>query len=114
MEESSESLRLYSISAAAKQMCISRESIRSFLNTGKLGYIIIGRSTKISHQEILKFQTENTIRTNIGIQSKTIDEKEIESMFFGNKKNNIKTLSGDKILQNIIKDETNGNCKKKR
>jgi hypothetical protein len=108
MEENNE-LKLYSLSAAAKKMCISRETLRSLLTYGKIGYIPIGKSKKLSHQEILRFQKENTICASTSDSCKVLSKKEINNIFHGNTKISTNTLKGDKILETILRRGCNGN-----
>ena len=55
-------LKLYSLSEAATAMGIGRDTLRSLLSEGRIGYILVGNSKRIAHQELIRFQSENTIR----------------------------------------------------
>jgi hypothetical protein len=109
MEENNNDIKLYSISAAAKKMCISRETLRSLMTYGKIGYIPIGKSKKLSHQEILRFQKDNTIRSTTAEPCTVLNKKEIKDFFHGNIKTSMNSLSGDRILETIIRRGSNGN-----
>ena len=104
-------IKLYSISKAAKEMGISRESVNALIAEGLLGVITIKKNKKISHLEIIKYQNENTIRTKDNYQSKIKNQSTLNGLF----DNKVKTPaqnSGKEILENIIRKDKNGNSKK--
>lgn len=63
MEQNNE-LKLYSISAAAKELSIRKEVLMNLIENGKIGIIKIGERNKISHIEIIKYIKTNTIALN--------------------------------------------------
>ena len=114
MEENNVEIKLYSISAAAKSMCISRDALRNLINVGKIGYIQIIKNKKIPHQELVRFQKENTIISKSEHSNKApLNTTEINN-FFNTSKRSCKSLSGETLLQNIIRKDENGNSKTKR
>ena len=105
MEENNE-LKLYSISAAALNMGISRDTVRELINKGKIGYIPIGNCKKIPHREIVKFQKESIVVENL---NKTLSDDEIKALLSPIKKGSTKSFSSKSILDNIIRNNCNGN-----
>lgn len=108
MEENNE-LKLYSISAAALNMGISRDTIRELINKGKIGYIPIGNRKKIPHREIVKFQKESIVVENSENSNKTLSDDEIKAFLTPIKKGSTKSFSSKSILDNIIRNNCNGN-----
>lgn len=62
MEENKNELELLSINKAAKLMRISRITIRTLINEGKIGVILIGKHNKIPKSELYKFQEAHLIK----------------------------------------------------
>ena len=97
-------LKLYSLSEAAKKMCIGRDSLRSLILSGKIGYIIVGESKKISHQEILRFQKDNTIHQAAGAETSERPGFDV-SKFFDSGKQKASSLNGDIILEKLMRNK---------
>ncbi|MCB0743214.1 MAG: helix-turn-helix domain-containing protein [Ignavibacteriae bacterium] len=114
MEENNVEIKLYSISAAAKSMCISRDALRNLINDGKIGYIQILKNKKIPHQEFVRFQKENTIVSKSMHTTKALLTTTEINNFFNTSKGSCKSLKGETLLQNIIRKDENGNSKTKR
>ncbi|MCB0747399.1 MAG: hypothetical protein KDC90_08035 [Ignavibacteriae bacterium] len=114
MEENNTNIKLYSISAAAKSMCISRDALRNLIYDGKIGYIQILKNKKISYQELVRFQKENTILSKSRHTTKALLNSTEINNFFNKSKQSCKSLSGETLLQNIIRKNENGNSKTKR
>ncbi|MBL1215421.1 MAG: helix-turn-helix domain-containing protein [Ignavibacteriae bacterium] len=63
MEENNE-LKLYSISAAAKELTIRKVALINLIETGKIGVIELGKRRKVPHLELIQFIKSNTIKLN--------------------------------------------------
>jgi excisionase family DNA binding protein len=107
MEENNE-LKLYSISAAASNMGISRDTVRELINKGKIGFIPIGNRKKIPHREIVKFQKDSIVIENPKNSNKTLSANEIKAFLSPMKKGSTKSFSSKSILDNIIRNNCNG------
>lgn len=101
-------LKLYSLSQAAKAMAIGRDSLRSLIADGKIGYILIGDSKKIPYQELIRFQNENTIHKVEPANNKTLTEQDINQLFKKTSKNKNNSLNGADILETIMRKDKNG------
>ena len=106
--EKNDELKLYSISAAASKMGISRDTVRDLINTGKLGFIPLRNRKKISHREIVKFQKENTVFESSENSNKALTINEIKSFLSPIKQGSTKSFSSKSILDNIIRNNCNG------
>jgi len=60
MEENNE-LKLYSITTAAKELAIRKETLLDLIEDGKIGVIELGARRKISHIELVRFIKSNSI-----------------------------------------------------
>lgn len=107
-------LKLYSLSQAAKAMCIGRDTLKDFMADGKIGYIIVGKSRKITYMELIRFLHENVVRKTKVKESKSSSDQDIEK-YFHKKTNTTETsLGGDDIFNKLLRKETNGNSTTKR
>ena len=95
-------LKMYSISQAAKQMQLSRDTIKGLISAGKLGYIEIGRSKKIPHGEILRFQRECIIRNDDRNLRTSKEENKIGK---GKRVQKKGSIGGCEILEELLKKE---------
>lgn len=59
--EANNQLKLYSISAAAKSLAIGKDTLYRLVAEGKIGFIEMGKRKKISFNELVRFQSENTV-----------------------------------------------------
>ena len=107
-------LKLYSLSEAAEALCIGRDALRSLVAAGKIGYILVGNSKRIPHQELVRFQTDNTVRkiepttTNTGNNTDIINK--INSKVSTGKPN----FNSKELLEKILRSDNNGNNKRER
>jgi len=114
MLQNEDQLKLYSLSDAASLMKIGRDSLRTLISQGKIGYIFVGKSKRIPHQELVRFQTDNTLRkiepttTNTGNNSDIL--KQINSKIGEGKPN----FNSKELLDKILRRDINGNNKKKK
>ncbi len=107
-------LKLYSLSEAASAMSVGRDTLRSLIAEGKVGFILVGRSKRISHQELIRFQLENTVRGIDTVKSKLVSNQDLYKMFKSKDHKTKPTFDSKQLLQKIIRNENNGNSKKKR
>ena len=112
--ENHNQLKLYSLSEAASAMSIGRDTLRSLLSGGRIGYILVGSSKRISHQELIRFQLENTVRGIETVKSKLVSEQDLQKMFNSKCKNIKSSFDSKQLLKKIIRNDDNGNSKKKR
>ena len=107
-------LKLYSLSEAAEALCIGRDALRSLIAAGKIGYILVGNSKRIPHQELVRFQLDHTVRVVELPKKNTLSDPDIEK-FFKSKNHKVRSdFKSKEILDNIIRSDQNGNSKKKR
>ena len=114
MEVNQNQLKLYSLSEAATAMGIGRDTLRSLLSEGRIGYILVGNSKRIAHQELVRFQSENTIREVEPVQSKSVSNQDLQKMFKSKNQKLKPTFDSKQLLKKIIRSDNNGNSKKKR
>ena len=107
-------LKLYSLSEAATAMGIGRDTLRSLLSEGRIGYILVGNSKRIAHQELIRFQSESTIREKEPVKSKLVSESDLQKMFKSKNQKLKPTIDSKQLLKKIIRNDNNGNSKKKR
>lgn len=110
METNIKELKLFSISEAARVLCIGRDTLKKIIAAGDIGFIKIGKCRKIPYQELLRFVNEN-ISWKTPDENKSLSDKELTE-FFGHP---FKTssLNGEDILQHILRKKSNGNNNKK-
>ena len=96
-------LKLYSLSQAAKAMSIGRDSLRALIADGKIGYITVGNSKKISYQELLRFQRENTIHKVEPKDEKIFSEHDFNKFLNKPGKQKSGSINGGEILNRIMK-----------
>ena len=114
MSVGSNRLKLFSITEAAAVMGIGRDTLRSLLADGKIGFILVGHSKKIPYQELIRFQTESIVRQK-RIQSKsTFSNAEIDNLMAHRVCRAKSNIDPKQILKDIIRSDNNGNSKKKR
>ena len=77
MSQEMNQLKLYSLSEVATAMGIGRDTLRSLLSEGRIGYILVGNSKRIAHQELIRFQSENTIREVEPVKSKLVSNQDL-------------------------------------
>ena len=103
-------LKLYSLSEAAKLMCIGRSTLRDFMADGKIGYIIVGKSRRITYMELIRFLDENTVRKTEVKELRSSPDQEIERFFHKKNKINASSLGGQDILNKLLRKNKYGNC----
>jgi excisionase family DNA binding protein len=112
--EATNQLKLYSLSEAAKAMCIGRDTLRDFMAAGKIGYIIVGKSRRITYMELIRFLNESIVRKTEARELKSYSDQNIEK-YFHKKTNTTETsLGGDDIFNKLLRKEINGNSTSKR
>jgi excisionase family DNA binding protein len=114
MLQTEDQLKLYSLSVAASLMGIGRDSLRKLIYQGKIGYISIGKSKRIPHQELVRFQTDNTLRkiepTTTNTENNSHFIKQINSKVHTGKSN----FNSRELMDKILRSDNNGNNKRKR
>jgi excisionase family DNA binding protein len=114
MSDKEEQLKLYSLSEAASAMGIGRDSLRELISQGKIGYIVVGKSKRISYQELIRFQLDNTIRKMMPTE---INKNFKPDMIKQNKLNDCskrRRFESKELLDEILRSKNNGNNKRKR
>lgn len=61
MEIINNKLKLYSVAQAATLLGIGRDTLHKLITQGKIGVIKISKQNKISHPELERFISDNTI-----------------------------------------------------
>lgn len=113
MLQDKEQLKLYSLNEAAKAMRIGRDNLRFLIAQGQIGYILLGKTKRIPHQELVRFQTENIIRK---IEPISRGKRKFEFI----KEKRLKVHDGKvnfkskELLEKIIRSDNNGNDKRER
>ena len=114
MSVESNQLKLYSLTEAAAVMAIGRDTLRSLLADGKIGFILVGRSKKIPYQELIRFQTESLVRQKQTQTNPTLSNAEINNLITRSVRRPKSNIDSKQILKDIIRNDNNGNSKKKR
>ena len=114
MSVESNQLKLYSLTEAAAVMDIGRDTLRSLLADGKIGFILVGRSKKIPYQELIRFQTESLVRQKQTQTNPTLSNAEINNLITRSVRRPKSNIDSKQILKDIIRNVNNGNSKKKR
>ena len=97
-------LKLYSISQAAKLLGISRVTLHSLVEQGRMGIIQINERERISHVELERFLCENTVLKEVAESEDDLDD------FMGprNKKNVKQEIINKDFFNKVLKEVTNG------
>ena len=61
MEVKNNNLHLYSLVQAAKLLGVGRDTLLKLIAQGKIGVIKISKQKKISHSELERYITENSV-----------------------------------------------------
>ena len=101
-------LKLYSLSEAAEALCIGRDAIRSLIATGKLGYVLVGNSKRIPHQELVRFQTEYTVRRVEIAPANKPSKQDLKKMFGRRASKKLTAFNSRGVLETIIRKDQNG------
>lgn len=95
--------KLYSISSATRLLAVGKDTLYKLISEGRVRVIKIGKRYKISHMELVRFQSENSIEKPRLLNDKLLTTQEIEKIFF-NKNRDLKlTLKGNEILESIMR-----------
>jgi excisionase family DNA binding protein len=101
-------LKLYSLSEAAEALCIGRDAMRSLIAAGKIGYVLVGNSKRIPRQELVRFQTEYTVRRVEIAQANKASEQDLKKMFRRGALKKSSAFNSRGVLENIIRKDENG------
>jgi hypothetical protein len=74
----------------------------------------VGNSKRIAHQELIRFQSESTIREIEPVQSKSVSNQDLNKIFKHKAHKAKPTFESKQLLKKIIRNDNNGNSKKKR
>ena len=112
MLQNEDQLKMYSLNEAAKLMGIGRDNLRALISQGLIGYILLGKSKRIPHQELVRYQMENTIRK---VEPININN---HSEFIHSNKSKIdqekSSFESKELLDNILRSNNHGNNKRER
>ena len=97
--EDDNSLRLLSISKAAKLLGIGKASLYNLIDAGKIGFIDFGERRKIPVAELVRFQKEELRK--IYTPPAPTSKAEINHSFYGNRYK-VKTFDAKQIMSEII------------
>lgn len=100
MEYYENNIKLYSISAAAKELSIRKETLSNMISEGKIGIVKIGKRNKIPHLELVQFIKNSTIKIR---RENNPETKNIDSIIKKHKYTHEKTASEkiDIIFNNL-------------
>ena len=101
-------LKLYSLSEAAEALCVGRDALRSLIKAGKIGYVLVGNSKRIPHQELVRFQTEYTVRRVELTPASRPSEQDLKKMFRGGALKISSAFNSRGKLDNIIRKDEYG------
>ena len=101
-------LKLYSLSEAAEALCIGRDAMRSLIAAGKIGYVLVGNSKRFPYQELVRFQTEYTVRRVEIAPANKASEQDLIKMFGGEALKKSSAFNSRGVLENIIRKDENG------
>lgn len=102
-------LKLYSLSEAAEALSIGRDSLRKLVAEGRLGFILVGSSKRIPYQELVRFQTECTVRRVEPSPLSRLSKPDIKKMFARRGSTKSSVFDGRGVLDNIIRNSRDGN-----
>ena len=105
MEVNNNNLYLYSIAQAAKLLHIGRDTLHKLIAQGKIGVIKISKQKKISHSELERYITENSVR-EITYSEINITDKNVQQ--FINKTKTTRESNNDLIFNSLMKEINNG------
>jgi excisionase family DNA binding protein len=105
MEVNNNNLHLYSIAQAAKLLHIGRDTLHKLIAHGKIGVIKISKQKKISHSELERYITENSVR-EITYSEINITDKNVQQ--FINKTKPTRESNNDLIFNSLMKEINNG------
>lgn len=113
MLQNEDKLKMYSINEAAKLMGIGRDNLRALISQGLIGYILLGKSKRIPHHELVRFQMENTIRK---LEPMNINKNNSEFIQRNKSKNDQEksNFESKELLDNILRSNNHGNNKRER
>jgi excisionase family DNA binding protein len=95
-------LKLYSISSAARVLCLGKDTLYKLVAEGKIRYIEIGKRKKIPYQELVRFQNETVKHEDITSGTPIMSKLEIENFLRPNRRHRA-TLDGHVILEKIMR-----------
>ena len=101
--------KLYSLSEAANALCIGRDTLRSLIAAGKIGFILVGNFKRIPHQELVRFQTEYTVRRVEIAPANKPSEQDLKKMFGRKTLKKSSAFNCRGALENIIRNNEYGN-----
>jgi len=105
MEVKNNNLHLYSLVQAAKLLGIGRDTLLKLIAQGKIGVIKISKQKKISHSELERYITENSVR-EITYSEINITDKNVQQ--FINKTKPTRESNNDLIFNSLMKEINNG------
>jgi excisionase family DNA binding protein len=105
MEVKHNNLHLYSLAQAAKLLGVGRYTLLKLIAQGKIGVIKISKQKKISHSELERFITENSVR-EITYSEINIPDKNVQQ--FINKTKPTREPNNDLIFNSLMKEINNG------
>jgi excisionase family DNA binding protein len=95
-------LKLLSISAAAKILCLGKDAVYKLVADGKIGFIEIGKRKKITYHELVRFQKDNIKRLPEKTGDRLMTKNEINK-FFNLNHSRKNSLNGQEILKSIMR-----------
>ena len=105
MEVKNNNLHLYSLAQAAKLLGLGRDTLLKLIAQGKIGVIKISKQKKISHSELERYITENSVR-EITYSEINITDKNVQQ--FINKTKPTRESNNDLIFNSLMKEINNG------
>jgi|GEM_PF-2649622 excisionase family DNA binding protein len=105
MNKLRDDLKLHSVSASAKMLKISQDSLKKLIDQGRIGTLNLGKRRKIPEPEIIKFLEENTIREIKVETTHEANNVDIERFFYNNRNLPLKRPNGVDIFNNLMKKE---------
>ena len=105
MEVKNNNLHLYSLVQAAKLLGIGRDTLLKLIAQGKIGVIKISKQKKISHSELERYITENSVR-EITYSEINITDKNVQQ--FINKTKPRRESNNDLIFNSLMKEINDG------
>jgi excisionase family DNA binding protein len=95
-------LKLYSINAAARVLCLGKDAVYKLVADGIIGFIEIGKRKKIPYQELVRFQSESVKKLPQNNGDQLMTKNEINKFFNLNRTKKV-SLNGKDILQSIMR-----------
>lgn len=96
--------KLLSIAQASKILSIGRDTLKSLIAKGQIGYIPFGKRVKIPYEELAKYISINVVKQKEEFTYEYQGKRKLKNLI-EYPKNDLSKCDGRKILNNIIRNK---------